>query len=388
MYPRLLRATCRLLPVLFLGSLCNTAGTTNRPPTVVIIDGPNYVVPTDSVSFTWLGSDADGNLAGYYFWADDSATRTWTGDTAVTLRGVAFGSHGFYVQAVDDSGAKSVAAVRSFRIEYDSAVTPRGTDTTFDIATWNIENFPKDGETTVNKLRAVVARLDLDLVCVQEIADTQAFTRFVDGLAGYSGLHSDDDYGNSYQKTGVVYKSDVVTVSDVHQLFWHNDSVARPPLEMRVTASHNGSDFDFTLIVLHLKAGSGTEDRAERVATCRLLKEHIDEALEAGGERDFIVAGDWNDQLDDPPEYNVFQVFLDDTLDYYYLTWPMRSSSYNASYIGGSLIDHLMVTTDALDEYAGGSTTTLRLDDEVSGYETVISDHRPVLAMFPVFGGR
>jgi hypothetical protein len=37
-------------------------------------------------------------------------------------------------------------------------------------------------------------------------------------------------------------------------------------------------------------------------------------------------------------------------------------------------------------EYDSGYTETLRLDEEVDGYDVKISDHRPVMAVFPVFG--
>ena len=340
----------------------------------------------DSARFAWTGSDVDGNLAGFRYGLDDSTPDEWTTDTTVAFEALYNGVHSFYVQAEDDSGARSLAAVRSFKVEYDSSIVPRGTDTTLEVASWNIQNFPRQGEASVDKVRAVMARLDLDIYAIQEVEDTLAFIRLVNGLSGYSGMYSDDDYGNFYMKTGIVYKTSVVTVHDRRSLFRYNDSVTRPPMELTVTASHNGRTFDFKLIVLHLKAGGSSGDQAERRATCRLLKDHIDDELRGGGELDYIVAGDWNDKLDDPPYYNVFQEFLDDSLDYRFLTWPLRGSSAHGSHIGsGSLIDHIMVTSDALVEYGSGTTVTLRLDDELANYEQLISDHRPVLAWFPVF---
>lgn len=358
----------------------------NSPPTVVITQGPPDIVVIDSVKFCWVGADADGNLAGYCYGLDDSTPETWTEQSELLLRGTSFGPHAFYVQAVDDSGARSSAAVRSFRVEYDSSIVPRGTDTTFEVATWNVENFPLSGEATVSKLRAVIARLDIDLYGIQEIADTAAFLRLVSGLQGYEGFYSSDDYGGFYQKTGVVYKSEVVSVSNVRQLFWGDWAFPRPPLEIQVTASHNGASFDFKLIVLHLKAGSSGEERAMRDSACRALKYYLDRELAQGQEQDFLVIGDWNDRLEDEPEENVFAPFLEDSLDYRFLTWELRGSSSHASHIGsGALIDHLMATSDLLNEYEQGTTTTLRLDDELTGYEGLISDHRPVVAYFPVF---
>ncbi|MEO0082453.1 MAG: endonuclease/exonuclease/phosphatase family protein [candidate division WOR-3 bacterium] len=360
----------------------------NIPPTVVITKGPSGTIATDSAVFAWAGKDLDGTVTGFWYALDDSAAKNWTEDTVLTIRKLSLGQHEFHIQAVDDSGARSSSAYRTFWVDFDSLVLPRGTDTTLEIATWNIENFPKLDDSTVNRVRALMARLDLDIYALQEIADTLAFHRLLSGLTGYAGLYSRDDYGSFYQKTGVVYKTSVVTLTGVRQLFWGNDSVTRPPLEMTVTASYNGKTFDFRLIVLHLKAGGSSSDQALRRATCRLLKDYIDQALAQGPELDFVVAGDWNDLLEDPPQWNIFQRFLDDSTNYRFLTMSLAGNTRYGSYIyTGLLIDHIMVTTDALAEYLGGITQTLRLDDEVSRYEAVVSDHRPVMSTFPVFRG-
>ena len=51
---------------------------------------------------------------------------------------------------------------------------------------------------------------------------------------------------------------------------------------------------------------------------------------------------------------------------------------------GAGLIDHLLITTDALHEYGDGTTEVLYLEDTVAGYQALISDHRPVLTTFIV----
>jgi hypothetical protein len=63
----------------------------------------------------------------------------------------------------------------------------------------------------------------------------------------------------------------------------------------------------------------------------------------------------------------------------------LAGNPYWASYPStGSLIDHVLVTSDALGEYGNGTTETLRLDYEVSNYSYWISDHRPMFSMFEV----
>jgi exonuclease III len=360
----------------------------NRPPTVTIVSGPEGLVEADSARFTWAGQDRDGNLAGFLIALDDSLNAAAAESTGVTLRSLNYGRHSFYVRAIDDSGAVSEWAVRTFDCVHTGGIRVRGTDTTFEIATWNIENFPKAGGATLAALRTIIPLLGIDLFAVQEIADTISFQQLVAGLAGFDGLYSSDDYGSFYQKTGVLYRTDVVSITSVRQLFRHNDSVTRPPLDIQAVATVNGRTFDFELIVVHLKAGGTDEDRALRQATCRLMKGYIDDRLQGGADPDIIVAGDWNDELSDPPSQNSFQVFLDDTTNYRFLTMSLVGNSRQSSYIGGGLIDHVMVTRDALGEYGSGWTETLRLDDEVANYRDQVSDHRPVMAVFPNIGGR
>lgn len=87
------------------------------------------------------------------------------------------------------------------------------------------------------------------------------------------------------------------------------------------TANHNGRSFDFFLMVLHLKAGSDYADRLRRAGACRQLKHYIDSVLITGGSSNFIVAGDWNDRLDAPPDSNVLRPFLEDSLNYFFLPY-------------------------------------------------------------------
>ena len=49
-----------------------------------------------------------------------------------------------------------------------------------------------------------------------------------------------------------------------------------------------------------------------------------------------------------------------------------------------SMIDHILVTNDALDEYGDGTTEVLRLDESVPDYQSLVSDHRPVLSRFQI----
>lgn len=258
---------------------------------------------------------------------------------------------------------------------------------TLEIATWNIEWFPKQGDTTIEKVRDIIEQSDIDMIAIQEIADTHAFLQLVAQLPEYDGLYSQGYYGpGNYQKTGLIYKKAIITVKSQSQLFSGNDyAFPRPPLLLEIEAEKDGAVFDFNLINIHLKAFGGDDDLARRRAAAESLKTYMDDRIAIETEKDWIVVGDWNDEIDDPPEENAFTVFLEDST-YIFLTEPLAGNYYYASYPSyRSLIDHILISEDCLEEYEGGETTTLRLDDHILNYFNTVSDHRPVMATFPVF---
>ncbi len=265
-----------------------------------------------------------------------------------------------------------------------------GTESTLEIATWNIENFPKGGKNTIESTALLIQNLDIDLIAVQEIASVNAFDSLMSKLGTWNGILSGDTYNSSeYQKTGIIYKTDIISIGSgtVRSLF-EDDSYAfpRPPLAAFVEIrDDDGIKFDFNIIVLHLKAYGDEISEARRRSACLKLKDYIDQEIAAGSDSDFVVLGDWNDQLTDTGEDNVFSPFLDDPDHYLFLTGSLINQH---SYIDTrykSLIDHILVSRNCLEEYAQGDTEVLYLDEMYPDYPAIISDHRPVLAVFRGF---
>ncbi len=274
----------------------------------------------------------------------------------------------------------------TFVASYSHAlVGPRGTDDTFDLLTWNIHNFPGTGFRTIDTLAVLINDLDVDIIAFQEIADTIAFGTLMNQLPGWDGIYSTDEYSwGDYQKTGVIWRTDRASVTYVEALFENNwYQFPRPPMHVAGNITFGEHQFDFHLIVLHLKAGSTDDDRLRRRAAVIMLKSYLDNNVPGGDDEDWIVLGDWNDELEDPQSVNVFWPLLEDSTDYTFLTLPLAGNPYWASYPSWpSMIDHIMITSDAMNEYGDGTTITLRLDDEYSNYAYRISDHRPVMAQF------
>jgi hypothetical protein len=81
-------------------------------------------------------------------------------------------------------------------------------------------------------------------------------------------------------------------------------------------------------------------------------------------------------------QYNVFLPLLEQPETFRFLTLEAAKAGEHSYLPFDSMIDHVLVTTDALTEYGAGQTDILELEQSISGYQANVSDHRPVLVDF------
>ena len=120
-----------------------------------------------------------------------------------------------------------------------------------------------------------------------------------------------------------------------------------------------------------------------RQEASRLLHEYINENL--SGEN-VIVMGDFNDELTDIADYNVFNIFLADVDNYLFADFEIAiGNNENWSYPlygnDGSHIDHILITNELFNNIS--NVETLLMGSSLSGgfgeYNYFISDHRPMI---------
>jgi endonuclease/exonuclease/phosphatase family metal-dependent hydrolase len=253
----------------------------------------------------------------------------------------------------------------------EAGAPPSGPPT---LMAWNLETYPLSS-TTEERVVQVLADFAPDVVSVEEISDAAAFDVLDGALETYTALLNDDP--GAFQRVGILYRQGRVTISEAETLFKTNSyAFPRPPLKVRVQIGR----LDYLLVVLHLKAQLDAESQARRRAACQVLDNWMRAQVMNGNE--IVLAGDMNDEITDAPQYNVFQVFLDDPAFYTFLTMPEAESG-EYSYIPfTSLIDHVLVTNGLLDEYGAGPTEVLHLDESIPDYRDTVSDHRPVRTVF------
>jgi endonuclease/exonuclease/phosphatase family metal-dependent hydrolase len=260
-----------------------------------------------------------------------------------------------------------------------------GTDSTFEAITWNIEWFPKNGQTTVNYVHEIILDLDADLLALQEIDDKSYFDQLLEGLDGWDGYYVLSEYSN----LAYIYKTDEIEVHDIYQIYtteqyWRPFPRAPMVMEMRF------KNQEYVLINNHYKCcGDGYLDLSDpwdeetrRFDASNLLAEYIDTHFPA---KKVIMMGDLNDDIADSPGNNVFNIFIDDPEKYEFVDMGIAEGGISDwSYPSWpSHLDHILINNVLFNDFnhEGSGIETLKLDDyfdSFSQYDANVSDHRPV----------
>ena len=261
-----------------------------------------------------------------------------------------------------------------------------GTDSTFEIMTWNIERFPKNGQTTVDYVTEIIQALEIDILAIQEVDDTVFFDQMLENLIDYEGYYESLWFaGLAY-----IYKTNVIAINDIYEIYTTPEywsPFPRSPLVMDMT--YMGENI--IIINNHFKCcGDGyldlddpDDEETRRYIASNLLKEYIDTNFP---NNNVIVLGDLNDILTDDSENNVFQMIINDTENYLFADMEIaEGSSSEWSYPWWpSHIDHILITNELFDEFENNSSEvqTIKIDEYMDGgfdeYYENISDHRPV----------
>ena len=263
-----------------------------------------------------------------------------------------------------------------------------GDDNTFDVITWNLENFPKIEGTTENYVSNIILELESEIIGFQEINDISAFNDMMENTPGYTGYVLDANYGGI--NLGFAVKNDLNVIDDYAILSSSNYDytfAGRPPYLIKVEKNN----IEYYIINLHLKCcGDGhlntavfSDEENRRLIALNYIKSYIENNL---SNHNVLVIGDYNDELDDVYDDNVFQNFIDDNDNYLFADMSIASGNpQNFSFPNWpSHIDHILITNELFDEFNSNESNiaTIQVDNYISGgfisYDELITDHMPV----------
>lgn len=276
-------------------------------------------------------------------------------------------------------------------------VPAKGTATTLDVAAWNLEWFgdTSRGPTndTLQRQNAydVISGADMDLWGVEEIVSVSQWNTLKSQLVGYAGFLSNDPLvtnGSSYytaseQKLGFLYKTSIATVQSARVILtaYDYEFAGRPPLEVKLSVTLNGTTENVVVIVLHMKALADSASYQRRLDASAALKTHLDTNYPT---QKVFVVGDFNDDLDKSISGNStpYANFLADTADYHFATKVLTDANISSTSSGGATIDHHLITNELALTLVPGSVEAYRVSNFIPSYASTTSDHFPILSRY------
>lgn len=283
---------------------------------------------------------------------------------------------------------------------------------TFDIATWNIEwfgdenNFPASDAEQRDSVLAIIEALEVDVLAVQEIADSALFRQLVDSLPGYDFQLSEavsrpNDPGVK-QQVGFIYNTATVSPTEfrplletIHPLYNGGDASAlatypdpdptrfyasgRLPYLMVADVTINGVTETLHIVALHARANSGSDAQGRydmRKFDVEVLKDSLDAQFPG---TNLILLGDFNDDIDEtvadiPSTVSSYDVYIQDTANYNLATLPLSEAGFRSFVFRENMIDHILLSRELDEEFL---PTSPRVGYEFfdTDYSSTASDH-------------
>jgi endonuclease/exonuclease/phosphatase family metal-dependent hydrolase len=281
-------------------------------------------------------------------------------------------------------------------------IPAQGGATTLDIGNWNLEWFgdPANGPTNdalqLSNVKDVISGSDLDVWGLVEVVDTTEW-KSVKSISGYTGILANDAavsggsswYTQAEQKPALLWKTSVASLVSAKVILTANDNdfAGRPPLEVKLHVTLNGTSEDVIFIVLHMKAFNDVASWQRRQNASNALKSYLDSTYPT---QKVIVLGDWNDDVDTSitaGEPSPYANFVGASASYTFPTKALTDAGIASTVSYTDFIDHQLATNDLYADYVAGSAKVYRVDSYITSYGTTTSDHYPVLSKWNVGGG-
>ncbi len=228
----------------------------------------------------------------------------------------------------------------------------------------------------IKKLAEYIESLNVDVLALQEVKDEKAIKKLLDffpsGKYGYSiSSHK------TTQRPAVLFNRSRTKVKKRTEI--REIRVGRPRLRTGVVFDVAMGNFNFTLIVVHLKCCAAAPTRKKQLeALNSWLKE---EFKRPGSEKDVVIVGDFNHQL-----RKSFMEVLSKGIGLYLTTNELTQAvcePQEKRYT--EPIDHIVVSMDAKFEYQENSIFMENIyesDKYPKEIRDKFSDHCPLIAAF------
>ncbi len=250
---------------------------------------------------------------------------------------------------------------------------PEPAKATLHVATWNLKQFPATSEAPARVAEAMQA-LDADVIAVQEVQDPAGFQTLVKAMPGYQGVLATPQAGLTPIRVGLLWRTSTVALGTSEELFTSSPLFPRPVLRADFDVAAVGARF--SVITVHLKAGTTQADEQQRIDSARALVGQV-AAIQNAGEDEVLLLGDFNEAFGDRRAAEFFGTFEGDA-GYTVLTRALEKSG-EVTFIPAKIVLDHVVSTPGLKEEIGTATPSA-----VTGLArpadggTALSDHHPL----------
>ncbi|MGE0790536.1 MAG: endonuclease/exonuclease/phosphatase family protein [Sandaracinaceae bacterium] len=252
----------------------------------------------------------------------------------------------------------------------------RGSRRELSVATFNIENFPRDAR-QIDGAFAALAGLDAEIVAVQEILEPDVFAREARERLGARFRFVTND-GGPAQRVGVLYDNETFELAYART---HRETVldghGKPTLEVRLRRRRGGRAV--RVFVVHLKAGGDSAHvRREQL---RQLAPVIEDAARSWD--DVVLLGDFN-ATGDPDRQTLARFAAQTGLVWASEALPCTSYWNRRDGCVGSALDHVLSREPPRAIAARGPCETFGCGhrDRCPAFHREVSDHCPVSAEY------
>ncbi len=261
--------------------------------------------------------------------------------------------------------------------------TPSFEATTANIAGWNLSGFSPIPTEKAETFSNAITYFDPEVLVLAEVNPDSIANEIVAELNEigicYKGEILDQ---TASQNIAILYKCGV-QLSNLRLIQGSDNN--NTSLRKAFAADIKVGEFDFILIVVHMKAGRGSSPRSVRDNQAQAIANFIQNAT-FGDEKDVLVIGDYNmipgqDQSNfNKMNPNNFLNFVSDNL--------AGQFSHIGSSGPGNLLDGCAISREHTIEYITGSIRIIQMHDILGlpliDYRNTISDHLPLDAVFRI----
>lgn len=263
---------------------------------------------------------------------------------------------------------------------------------TLDIGQLNLEwfgdsfNGPNDNNLQLKNAVQLIKTMDLDLLSLCEISDSNYWKRMLTLLPNYQGI-----LGKYFQtqKIAVLFKKDkfkLIYAKHILSQYSSDFASGRLPLEVAFETQFENKLDTIIVWVIHLKSNVGTpiqkyDSYNKRVNSSTYLKNYVDQI---GTRIKGIVIGDWNDDFDTSiynSDVSPFLNWVNDT-NYLVATKILSTKKIGTTASYPDAIDHMVANCGLKKLWQKDSVYLVNPSKQIAGYSANTSDHFPVISRF------